>query len=180
MNCKYGNVTCSCNDGFIGTMWSCGVCPATRPNTDERCAANAAFECRYGTDNCICDGNNWYCSVPVCEAPRLDVYPSNCIFPAVHTCEFPAQDQFCTCGGIYSSQLCTCPDAIPVEGSLCLGPVGPGCVYGDRLCDCSGGQWRCGVCPINMPANAAACSISASCSYPTGFCYCDGAAWSCS
>jgi len=84
---------------------------------------------------------------------------------------------WCIPVSLASAELTT---AMPVEGGLCLGPVGPGCVYGDRLCDCVGGHWRCGVCPVNMPTNTAACSIPASCSYPTSFCYCDGATWSCS
>jgi hypothetical protein len=150
------------------------------PNNNQPCAANATFECRYGTDNCICDGNTWYCSVPVCEAPRPNVSPSNCVWPPVYTCAFPGQDQVCSCGDSNFGMLCTCPAAKPADDSLCLGPVGPGCVYDDRVCDCFDGRWRCGVCPMNIPTNAGPCVIPASCSYPTGFCYCDGTTWSCS
>jgi hypothetical protein len=96
---------------------------------------------------------------------------------------FPRQGQACSCGGIDGDTRCTCPVEAPLEDSRCLGPVGPdpgGCAYGDRLCDCQNGRWRCGVCPINLPANASACSVPASCSYATGFCYCNGTTWSCS
>jgi hypothetical protein len=73
---------------------------------------------------------------------------------------------------------------MPADDGLCLGPVGEnfasGCAYGDRLCDCVEGRWRCGACPRNIPANGAACAFVANCSYTTGFCYCDGAKWICS
>jgi len=180
MSCRYGGVTCSCNDYVVSSSWSCGVCPSTKPTSNDRCSANALFECRYGSDNCVCDGFSWTCSTPVCEAPRSTEYPSNCVWPAIHTCEFPAQDQICSCGDANSGIICSCPAAMPVEDSLCLGPVTPGCSYGDRVCDCVSGRWFCGACPVNPPADGASCGYQTNCSYPTAFCYCDGTTWSCS
>jgi hypothetical protein len=182
MNCTYGSVTCSCNDYNVGTSWICGVCPAQAPTTGDRCSANAPFECRYGADNnCVCDGTTWYCSdMPQCEGPKPDAYPFNCISPAIYTCAFPAQDQVCSCGNVNWGTLCSCPTATPVENTQCQGPVGGGCDYGDRVCDCVNGRWWCGACPLDPPANGASCSFATNCGYSTAFCYCDGTTWSCS
>jgi hypothetical protein len=150
------------------------------PGDGQRCSANVQFECRYGTANCVCDGNNWHCSVPVCEAPQPNGSPSSCVWPAIYTCDFPALDQICTCGDVSFGMLCTCPTVMPADNSLCPGPVGGGCSYGDRVCDCPDGRWRCGVCPVDLPTNGRPCAFPASCSYETGFCYCDGTTWSCS
>ena len=183
MNCTYGSVTCSCNDWIVGDSWACAVCPVAEPTTDQRCAANAPYECHYGKDDCVCDGNTWYCSAPQCDQARPGIFPVDCAWPATYTCEFPAQDQFCTCGDVFGSAQCTCPAVMPDEETLCLGPAGEnssGCRYGDRLCECADGLWRCEVCPIDVPANGSACSLAANCSYPAGLCFCDGTRWSCS
>jgi hypothetical protein len=95
----------------------------------------------------------------------------------------PNEGQTCMCGDRNGYARCSCPTAIPVDGSPCSGPVGPdysGCAYGDKLCDCVNSLWRCGFCPINVPTNRSPCSSQANCSYPTAFCYCDGQSWSCS
>jgi len=180
MSCTYGIVTCACNDTALDVRWKCGVCPATRPSEFGLCPGNTSFECRYGADTCFCNGGTWQCATPMCTAPPFS-FIWECSWPGLYTCQFPALDQYCSCGS-REGTACSCPAVAPIEGSSCIGPVGPewsGCAYDDQSCDCIEGQWRCSVCPIRMPTNAAPCPAEANCAYDTGFCYCDGVTWAC-
>jgi hypothetical protein len=143
------------------------------------------FECRYGNDTCLCNGGSWYCATPSCEAkPSGDLLGGGCVWPGHYTCEYPNQDQNCTCADNGGGRRCSCPVSAPTEGATCLGRVGPegnGCEYGNKFCDCVDGLWRCSPCPITQPTTGASCSSpAANCTYPYGLCYCDGTSWTCS
>jgi hypothetical protein len=190
--CRYGDVTCSWPTNSLkqydSSVWRCGVCPTDRPTTGAVCG-NTGFECRYGGDSCQCDAKSgtWQCATPTCDTQPNYLGSGACVTPGHFTCQYTDLGQSCVCGALTNVRRCTCPVALPTDGTVCLAVTDIGgkrsdCTYGDVTCTCDI-KWHCAtptpICPTPQPTAGSACSTQVSCSYPTAICACDGATWSC-
>lgn len=173
-NCAYGAVACYCPGGGAEATWACGVCPASPPASTSACG-NSSFGCLYASTSCICSPVGWECGSRTCPPPVTGPFVCAGVAPLI--CDYPIEGQICRCRPYWA---CTCPRAVPREGSLCVGNPRP-CEFGETSCVCSSRAWHCTfVCPTNQPTAGSSCSSMLSCSYDAGLCYCDGSRWICS
>ena len=192
MNCRYGNVTCSCDRRTNDYAWHCGACPSVEPLTGDLCGNVTTGRCLYGADGCACDASGkWLCETASCPQNPLgwniDRSPRACTSRyAAYTCHYAERDQDCICVPDAQNAItspCSCPTRAPADGSPCIGPGT--CAYGEVACSCLTERWHCvgppaDPCPTTQPSAGSSCSVRVSlCVYGSTTCSCDGTSWSC-
>lgn len=160
------------------------MCPMTEAEATGTCTP-ARGSCTFGTRTCDCiaGSNSWACWSPSDCPATVPAERSSC--PVVGMTCMPGgrgncscTDQGWSCGNQY------CPPAEPALGGMCEGGTGT-CMYGSRICDCTGSKWVCWDpakdCPNPAPADRAICSLTGiSCQYPGGSCQCNAmSGWRC-
>lgn len=179
-DCHYEGVTCGCAQG---AAWLCGVCPGNQPANNDSCG-DPGFTCHYPGATCVCQLDGWGCGADATSCPTRSTFYLGCpgavSTPAV--CQYPDEQQSCSCFGGAASWLCTCPTSLPATGDRCAGLAE--CQFGSTTCGCFGGpdwEWQCTPhCPSARPPDGSACSGSLSCNYASLLCTCASGVWHCS
>jgi hypothetical protein len=169
--CTYGPFQCICFGGPLGGGWNCIECPAQPPPDGSPCGGGQGQQgerCSYGATQCACVQGNWYCGDCPSSAPEENTPCDS----AGLACRFGSEICFCgggpggppgwNCyggarpdggpspfggaggGGPSDGGNASCPPSAPINNSPCT-YVSPGteCTYGNDLCRCFGGAWRC-------------------------------------